>query len=173
MDNNSAPAAQSLDPTSGVETRTDADAATLIARLEAATEGSRELDAALWMLDPPTEFFGSKVERMHRGADGESITIDTANGFRHFRAAYPSRMTTSIDAAVALVPAVLRDVLMIQFGAPAKAGFVREGRFTYFEGATPALAVCIAALRAREHQPPAPGMHHAPAMQRSGAERSQ
>lgn len=97
----------------------------LIARLEAAKEGCWELDQAIALL--PT-FLGVSFE------DGE----------------YPP-FTISLDAAVLLVPPDMLPMTMVTFSTPAKAG-AHDGskEYLYFEGATPALALCIAALKARD-----------------------
>lgn len=59
--------------------------------------------------------------------------------------------TNSLDAAMTLMPAALKNTILLQTSSPAKAGFGRDGKkFTYFEGATAPIALCIAALKARE-----------------------
>lgn len=59
--------------------------------------------------------------------------------------------TNSIDAALTLMPATLKNTVLLQTSSPAKAGFGRDGKkFTYFEGVTAPIALCIAALKARE-----------------------
>lgn len=99
----------------------------LIARLEAATEGNRELDVEIHQL---------------RG-----FITDT-----------PAPYTQSIDAALTLIPdGWTVSVMRFSDGE----GYVElsdnQGRFLvkgdteiYQEAATPALAICIAALKARE-----------------------
>jgi hypothetical protein len=93
--------------------------AELIARLEAAAEGSRELDAAI-----AVAVFG-----------GGSHDPGTAPHF-----------TTSLDAALTLVPEgrgwLMRSVGGRGFAAISNAGEASQAK-------TPALALCIAALKAR------------------------
>lgn len=62
---------------------------------------------------------------------------------------FAPRYTESVEIAASLVPWWLRRSLMVQFSSPAKAGFERDGRMTYFEAATPALAVSLAGLKAQ------------------------
>ena len=65
--------------------------------------------------------------------------------------------TTSVDAAIALAERVLHESvarrLIVFNSSPAKAGFdgtPERGKIFYFEAATPAIAACIALLRAKE-----------------------
>jgi hypothetical protein len=57
------------------------------------------------------------------------------------------KYTSSLDAAMSLVPELLREHAFLQTSTPAKAGFEKDGTFTYFEAATPALALTAAAIR--------------------------
>lgn len=65
--------------------------------------------------------------------------------------------TASVDAAIALAERVLPESvarrLIVFNSSPAKAGFdgtPERGKLFYFEAATPAIAACIALLRAKE-----------------------
>lgn len=96
----------------------------LIAALEAADKPSRELDASIGSL------------------------IGTYVGFEP-----PPRYTSSIDAALTLLP----DGAMWRLGRhlvpddqPEHAYSARVGGPRYYDHSSPAIALCIAALRARE-----------------------
>ena len=114
---NSAPAAQSLDPTSGVETRSDADVRTLTVT---SAEWCRIVNAL----------------------------AHYANDVRGFAVRNPS-VARRLDNLASMVEAL-------------RLRLVEENERRALD-----------VMRAREHQPPAPGMHHAPAMQRANGERSQ
>ncbi|WP_146226067.1 hypothetical protein [Phyllobacterium leguminum] len=66
------------------------------------------------------------------------------------------RYTASIDAAIALAERVLPEglarLLFVRNSTPTKAGFdwPEKSKILYFEGATPAIALCIAILKAKE-----------------------
>jgi hypothetical protein len=101
----------------------------LIAKLEAATEGSRELDAEI-----NGALFGKRLAR----------PVDVAGG--------PPQYTTSLDAALSLVPEGY--AFSVTDGARNRANVwklspIKEIPPPYSKGATPALALVIAALRAR------------------------
>lgn len=107
----------------------------LAERCEKASEGSRELDAAIHrLLHPEVQVFGDYV-------------IDSLG----FGRAIPS-FTTSLDAAMTLVPANHDWSLFFDNGA-AMAGCMPASEdgcdWTDVPGATPALAICAAALRAQ------------------------
>lgn len=124
----------------------------LIARLERATEGSRELDAEVWReVSLPTEYFGSKIERVTY-SNGD-VVIDTEDGFRHFDTHDIPRFTLSLDAALSLVPGGKWQWQIRQDPSSYRAGIV-GGKIPDMvihrgQAPTPALALCIAALRAR------------------------
>ena len=113
----------------------------LIKRLEALTGPSREVDAEIakatgWTA-VPWEFEGA------RGVAWYASGPEAYKECPHF--------TGSIDAALTLMPATLKNTILLQTSSPAKAGFGRDGKkFTYLEGATAPIALCIAALKARE-----------------------
>ena len=126
--------------------------AELIARLEAATEGSRELDAEIGA-HPATPSCG-----VRKGAAKERV-VEAADTHDPPLVNLP-HYTTSIDAALTLVPEGMEWALSNHgqtgaeqlcwagvFGSP----FI--GSECDSHAATPVLALCIAALRAREAQP--------------------
>lgn len=76
------------------------DLSALIARLEAAEAGSRELDAAVWAASNGYELFE------HDGA-GWRYRMRPDDIMRHERTSYISPYTTSLDAALALAERVL------------------------------------------------------------------
>ena len=126
----------------------------LIARLEAAAEGSRELDeeiafATEWRpIDwaPSAESF-AEHEQKH-----DYATAWIAHAPWHNTWPIP-HYTTSLDAALTLVPEGWQwDVRCAEFPQSCPTAFcwppgVRSGHAD--EAATPALAFCIAALKAR------------------------
>lgn len=123
--------------------------AELIAKLEAATEGSRQLDGEIGRAVGyvASSWWGAIAFRWNEGECWGSVPD----------------FTTSLDAALTLVPEGWGWLARSHDGSPAydgtgrgRGGFanVNIGRddaqfFTEF-AATPALALCIAALRARE-----------------------
>ncbi len=105
---------------------------TLIEKLEAATEGSRELDLKIG-------------QATHRGMRGR-VPNYWADNLR-LMGQLPE-YTTSIDAALTLVPEGTEWILLT---VPEEGGYgagVGESMWNSF-ALTPALAICIAALRAR------------------------
>lgn len=118
---------------------------TLIARIEAAQEGSRGLDEAIALhLYPGLE--KKRIEDAIVGAEERWYYLGTHARIEHY--------TTSIDAALTLVPD------RYWWGMDCAKGM--SGAFIYglydhedqqiasARAATPALAICAAALRARE-----------------------
>lgn len=99
--------------------------AELVAKLEAATEGSRELDYAVEMsrYDPETMY---------------ALNLKLSGDLPHY--------TTSLDAALTLVPEGY--CWSIGFAGRTIANVWKTP--TPSKGGTPALALCIAALKARE-----------------------
>lgn len=134
----------------------------LVARLEAAEAGSRELDGAVWyaVFEPDVEHGSLHVEQTEQGPR-EVLTCELGSKWADDVGPY----TTSLDAALALAERVLpgwswtlhspRDpVAPTDNGRPwfsiqNRADLPRpnEGRFSGV-GATPALCVCISILRA-------------------------
>jgi hypothetical protein len=128
----------------------------LIQRLKDASEGSRELDADIHMA------YGFRQELPVQPArypdvprwidpDGEScgwLVTDTIN--------YPPRYSTSIDAALQLKPPASAAAVGTMFDdgyrKPWACIWTPEGEPKFnAEAGTPALALCIAALEARNH----------------------
>lgn len=132
--------------------------ADLIARLEAAAEGSRELDA--------------HIDAVINGRDVIRVEGDFSLATRHTPGRYwydsvhfadAPNYTTSIDAALTLIPEgfAVRDFSIWPGCRPTVRilGTHRERDGLYWhngtdgrweaQGATPALALCIAALKAR------------------------
>jgi len=120
----------------------------LIAALESAEAGSRELDAEIWLLVTPgaTRKQSSYVHK----ASGRTCYIDEtreASG----RLILVPEYTTSIDTALSLVPEgwdweVCRQGTAFLTGPGDDFGHCLEITGT---GATAALALCVAALEAR------------------------
>ena len=97
----------------------------LITRLEQAAEGSRDLDLA--------------IEKAFERCDPPELL------------AFPlPHYTTSLDAALTLVPEGWAWDLMAWPNEPSEAAICQPGspHLGRWKGATPALALCIAALRA-------------------------
>jgi len=124
----------------------------LIVQLEKASGPSFALDCAITEALLPDEWFGSKVESWFghgRGVYG----CNTADGIRHLDCLRAGKYTTSIDAALALVPDGLDFVIRSLRGhAEARVGGAKdEYLIKGGEHITPAMALCIAALKARDH----------------------
>ena len=145
----------------------------LIARLEAAPEGSRELDAAVYAAVSKEPTAEDKIAAMRKELGREpgdiiKSIIKDSDDFAHAR---PPSFTTSLDAALTLVPEGMAADVHIGPRAiynqatiwlpikgkdeqgrrttsyePLIAGCAREG--TLYQN-SPALAVCIAVLKAR------------------------
>lgn len=116
------------------------DLSALIAKLEAATAGSRELDRAIWLSLPAHRIHAIREVGGHtheRWVDGEDVRWPVAQ----------TNFTASIDCALELVPAKM--MTTIDTRGLAFVGDHRQGWRDYTKAATPALALCIAALRAR------------------------
>jgi hypothetical protein len=130
----------------------------LLARLEGASEGSRELDALVFRAfgEPlPTEFAEHGI-RLTWQPDGKA-TMPLGD----LQVAYtPPAYSTSIDAALALA----ERVRVAPYTGPITLAIAGSGQ-AYIDhidpcgmcvqayASTPALALCIAILRAKEHQP--------------------
>jgi hypothetical protein len=131
----------------------------LLARLESATEGSRELDGLIWRtIEPEGQWweFGDGWARRDPD-DGAYVTS--------------APYTTSLDAALTLLPrGYAINNMMIWPGCPSTVTVVEtredhDGRFIHHGGdrfwqagaATAPIAICIVCLRAREpsDDPPA------------------
>lgn len=122
----------------------------LIARLEAAKEGSRELDALIF-----TEVFEAELRPWSPTRRVRTLWWFKRNSeqvLRYGKDSHP-HYTTSLDAALTLVPENMR----IELIGSGSAWRCEVRHFTayervaeYFGAPTPALALCIAALKARD-----------------------
>ena len=128
----------------------------LITRLEEATEGSRELDAEIHCAITPGRIVHPKGERGYTQDD----LLHEARNTRLAQAQFISRSrgpsphyTTSIDAALTLVPEGCAWGCTFACGTSkpvASCGPWDTYPVSIRNAATPALALCIAALKARE-----------------------
>lgn len=137
----------------------------LIAKLEAATEGSHELNRAM----------GLAIGELHLDAKGELYRIDRDDGGHTYGGSgdetiITPRWTTSLDAALALVERTMVPYLLDIGGSwepsdkgawPAwtvrwyPGGSDRDGKSWHAQigsAATPALALCVALLSALQLQ---------------------
>ena len=106
----------------------------LIAELEAAPEGSRKLDKAIYVA------LGLPITN-HRNLDPQMIEIHLESVAPHY--------TTSLDAALALIPE--GSYVKITIGRDKKTWvWVECAENEAVAYGNPALALCIAALRARQ-----------------------
>lgn len=121
--------------------------AELIARLEAAEVGSRELDALIWDIEDsrPRHSLDGDFPTYKQDPD-DSVAFDS-----------PPSYTTSLDAAIALAERVLPlgSWRIEREGAIfwAKIWWGREGKagHKYAYAKTPAIALCVAILKALDH----------------------
>ena len=123
----------------------------LIAKLEAATEGSHELNRAL----------GLAIGELHLDAKGDLYRIDRDDGGHTYGGSgdetiITPRWTTSLDAIVALIERKLPGWWVQYLGQTQKGWATRiEQQGTslgLFCSPTPALALCIALLSALQLQ---------------------
>lgn len=105
----------------------------LIAKLEAATEGNRELDAA--------------IERSRGYRVDEELEISRAGD--HGGEWDLPLYTTSIDAALTLVPEGMVWTVLTDYGDLCRARVYNGKKIWEADGETPPLAACSAALKAR------------------------
>lgn len=129
------------------------DRADLIAALEKAEGPSRELDAAIMeVIGLPKIFFGRPVTQWWR--HGDSWRCETNDGYIHLDAQNTPSYTASLDAALSLVPDrrawEIKSTYWSTDKRPAACVVRPDGVRRYGLGATPALALCIAALRAMD-----------------------
>ena len=122
------------------------DLAALIVKLERASEGSREMDKDIAVEDG---FFCMLV-------NDEWLAAETDAPVLHY--------TTSLDAALTLVPEIWQGLYLTwewtgikrESGDHKHIAFLRRGIHSYVtaggKGASLPLALCIAALRAREYE---------------------
>lgn len=112
------------------------DLADIIARLEKATGPDRQLDRLIEETRPDVR----RHIYQHMVDDGYVLE---ANGVQAY---LPPHYTASLDAALTLVPEGLPWLLMRRGNNTHQAEVGDEWQY---QGATPALALCIAALKAR------------------------
>ncbi len=126
----------------------------LIWKLEIATEGSRELDCMIFeAVAMSGEFFGSKITSFSHDTSGRYV-FNTEDGRRHLEAATALNYTTSLDAALKLVPEGRQWILdchdKMDGGSWRYSAHVSGSSDKSWWRPTPALALCIACLRARQ-----------------------
>lgn len=120
----------------------------LIAKLEQAAEGSRELNALVAIHGRPDLFRADDYD-LEKG-----FVVYLNSRGEPYRKALAPDYTTSLDAAMALVRSRYF-VLRGEYNKEAHSGWIAEtngaGGYlnVYATGATAALALCIAALKAR------------------------
>ena len=111
----------------------------LIKKLETVEKGSRLLDIEILR----------EINPEYKNMDVESF----AKGWLFGKGNHPIKVpsyTTSIDAAITLIPAALYNRAYFELCKPPMAGFRKSDMaILYYEAATPALAICVAALKAR------------------------
>lgn len=136
----------------------------IIKQLEDATEGSRELDIAVHidagLCDP-----SAKYNSLNDNFDWIEYHPEVPGGASELGVDELPHYTTSIDAALTLVPSNLSCVLSVKFnfGKRHKAeadllvwthddpeGLPARFQPPWIKAATPALAICVAATKARQ-----------------------
>ena len=137
----------------------------LITKLEQASEGSRELDAAIWETQG---YVRKKSRKWHIPTTPEKIYVDTwrTPSGKEIAPFYedggidpddiPPHFTTSLDCALTLVPegwgwlveVWQREESWAQVVCRPKGSTKPSGIFEGAEAKSPALALCIAALKA-------------------------
>jgi hypothetical protein len=114
----------------------------LITRLKAVPEGSRELDAEI---AEAVIWLPGRAKHLQEAGRG---LYETAQGLC-------ARFTTSLDAALTLVPEGWEASIVVEADGSGSArvwerlGDTSSSRTQIYEAAGPALALCIAALKAR------------------------
>lgn len=124
----------------------------IIERLEKAAAGSRELDAAIDLeLGLPKMFRNSRVAGWWR--EGEWWSCSTDDGFKHLQAKPIGTWTRSLDAVLMLVPEHVDWLITSKVSIGVAAWVKMMPDLTTYESdysnKTPALALCIAAMKAR------------------------
>lgn len=132
----------------------------LIARLEEATGPSYALDCEITESRLPDEWFGSKVESWFGYGSGV-YGCNTADGIRHLECLRAGKYTCSIDAALTLVPEGFQAYVDTGIGpgdahACVWTDYPHRIQGGAREQATPAIALCISALKVRAFN-----QHHA------------
>ncbi|MCX7585065.1 hypothetical protein [Phenylobacterium sp. 58.2.17] len=140
------------------------EASELIGRLEAASEGSRELDMAIavhvegWCLHPADRQRDDSAQSdtgwtcLDCGADSWGNTGPTGQKRHASAPAY----TTSLDAIVELIERKLPGCGWAVGKRPSGGGWARTfmptGLEVYVEAASPVISLCLSLLRALQHQ---------------------
>ncbi|UXO85622.1 hypothetical protein [Brucella intermedia] len=132
----------------------------LITRLSKLDAPDREVDALIvaelepHIFDAPGFTPIRPITSFHIDPQGDAIRFD---GGGIMCLSYFPLYTASVDAVIALAERVLPESvarrLIIFNSSPAKAGFdgtPERGKLFYYEAATPAIALCLALLRAKE-----------------------
>lgn len=114
----------------------------LISRLEESTEGSRELDTDLFQAFAGDDWHKAYIRAQEPCGCPHDMAVEEA---RH----YAPRYTTSLDAAIALVERLLPGWWW-EIDAAGNATVFKAPRYVVEHAATPALALCLAALKAME-----------------------
>jgi len=135
-----------------------ADLSALIARLEAAEVGSRELDALIWLRFNRPEYSGGvKALEMRGWYDGRGhMILETDTGEEVADDLGIGNYTTSLDAALALAEGVLPGwgFYLRRDADGSGCGLVPPGLTSVTPGhmsaSTPALALVIAVLRVKQ-----------------------
>lgn len=128
-----------------------ADLSALIARLESAEAGSRELDAHVEVAVRAIEAAKTGLTREHWAIWRASSSGIVGDGATQYASA---PVTTSLDAALALADRVLPGVrVMVERDHDGKGWAMAQSKPEYpremADASTPALALCIATLRAK------------------------
>lgn len=143
---------------SGIPTAQSADVSGIIERLEGATESSREIDGLIYAF-----------EQGYTRTEGTTFILDI-NGSEHLQYRHPTKMhsngpaalyvsgynvpeyTDSLDAALALAERSLPGKrLMVERTEEGRGwAFVQTDRKHMTDGGTPALALCIAVMKATQ-----------------------
>lgn len=115
----------------------------VIARLEGASEGHRDLDYAIHNAVYGERMIGAGIRAVPGGGWWHP---------EHGKIAPPEHYTTSLDAAMTLLPEGAVFKVMTDYGELCRASVSRDDPPLYtgdIDAATPALALCIACLRAK------------------------
>ena len=123
----------------------------LIDKLEKATKGSRELDYAIRRtLGYPSELMGRKIIEIRDQWPGVPVNVVTDDTVLHIGAFHIAQYTLSLDAAHSLVPEGCAWRVGCAIDFTPEATVYGHDIHVDVDAATPALALCSAALRARQ-----------------------
>lgn len=130
----------------------------LIERIEAAIEPSRLLDTAIYKATTK-ELTPEQYVEAFRKEHGREPSPSLKKFLEHCRdaaEATPPRYTSSIDTALTLLPDGMVWNLLTDYGDLCRARVYNGRQMWEADGATPALAVCAAMLKARADSRTAP-----------------